>query len=107
MPKYMFKGSYSQTGIAGVMKDGGSARVDAARSLAKSVGGTLESFHFAFGDCDFYAVADLPDAAAAVALAATVGASGAMSRFETVVLLTQEEGDVAAERAVTYQPPGR
>jgi uncharacterized protein with GYD domain len=106
MPKYMFKGSYSQSGIAGVMKDGGSARVEAARSLAESVGGTLESYYFALGGHDFYAVADLPDSGAAVAVAATVAASGAMSSFETVVLLTPEEADAAAQRTVSYRPPG-
>lgn len=106
MPKYMFKGSYGQQGIAGVMETGASARVAAARALAESAGGSLESFYFAFGTHDFYAVADLPDHAAAVAVAATVGASGSMSHFETVVLISPEEGDAAAERAVSYRPPG-
>jgi hypothetical protein len=41
-----------------------------------------------------------------VALAATVAASGAMSSFETVVLLTPEEADAAAQRTVSYRPPG-
>jgi len=106
MPKYLFKGSYSQSGIAGVMKDGASSRVAAARSIAESVGGSLEAFYFAFGGHDFYAIGDLPDHASAVALAATIGASGAMSQLETVVLISPEEGDAAAEKAVSYRPPG-
>lgn len=106
MPKYMFKGSYSQEGIAGVMKDGASSRVAAARSIAESAGGSLESFYFAFGGHDFYAVAELPDNAAAIALAATIGASGAMSQLETVVLVSPEEGDAAGQRAIRYRPPG-
>ena len=107
MPRYMFKGSYSQEGIGGVLKDGGSARVDAARAIAESAGGSLASFDFAFGSDDFYAVAELPDHAAAVALAATIGASGAMSHLETVVLISAEEADAAAKRSVSYRPPGR
>ena len=107
MPKYLFQGSYSQTGISGVMKEGGSAREAAARSLAESVGGTLEAYHFAFGANDFYAIGDLPDHAAAVAVAVTAGASGAFSHFETIVLISPEEADAAAERAVSYRSPGR
>ncbi len=106
MPKYLFRGSYSQEGIKGVMKEGGSGRRDGATALAESVGGRLEAFFFAFGAHDFYAVADLPDNAAAVVLAATVGASGAMSSFETVPLLTPEEADEAVRRSASYRPPG-
>ncbi len=106
MPKYLFRGSYSQEGIKGVMKEGGSGRRDGAAALAESVGGRLETFFFAFGAHDFYAVVDLPDNAAAVVVAATVGASGAMSSFETIPLLTPEEADEAVKRSVSYRPPG-
>lgn len=84
----------------------GSGRRDAANALAEGLGGRLETFHFAFGTHDFYAIADLPDNAAALALAATVGASGAMSSFETTPLFTPEEADEAARRSVSYRPPG-
>ncbi len=106
MPKYLFKGSYSREGIAGVVREGGTARVAATKRLAESLGGTLESYHFAFGSADFYAVADLPDHAAALTAAATVGASGALSHLETVVLLTAEEADAVAQRTADYRPPG-
>ena len=106
MPKFMFQGSYSQKGISGVMKDGGSARVAAARAVAESAGGSLEAFYFAFGGNDFYAVADLPDNAAAIALAATVGGSDAIGHLKTVVLISPEEADTAAQRTVAYSPPG-
>ena len=106
MPKYLFRGSYSQKGIEGVMKEGGTARKAAATALAESVGGRLEAFYFAFGAHDFYVVAELPDHAAAVVLSATVGASGAMSAFETVALITPEEADEAAKRSARYRAPG-
>ncbi len=106
MPKYLFRGSYSQEGIKGVKKEGVSARMDVSAALAESLGGRLEVFYFAFGAHDFYAIGDLPDNAAAVALATTVGASGAMSSFETVPLVTPEEADEAARRSVNYRPPG-
>jgi uncharacterized protein with GYD domain len=106
MPTYMFKGSYSREGLEGVRKDGGSARVKAAETLASSVGGTLKELYFAFGGVDFYAIADLPDNVSAAALATTIGASGAMSHLETVVLLTPAEVDAAVGTSATYRPPG-
>lgn len=69
-------------------------------------GGSLESFYFAFGTDDVYAIADLPDHAGAAALAAAVGSSGATSSYETVVLLSPSEIDTAMNVAVDYVPPG-
>ena len=106
MPKYLFKGSYSREGIAGVLREGGSARRAATKRLAESVGGTLESFHFAFGSADFYAIADLPDNATALTVAATVGAAGSLSHLETVVLMPAEEADAIAQGTADYRPPG-
>ncbi len=105
MPKYMFRASYSVEGIRGVVKEGAASRVAAVESLVGSVGGSLESAHWAFGDDDFFAIAEVPDNAAAMAIAATVGASGAVS-VKTTVLLTAEEVDDAISRRVAYRAPG-
>jgi len=104
--KFLVRGSYSQEGIKGVVKEGGTARKRVAAALAESLGGRLEAFYFAFGPHDFYAIGDFPDNAAAAALAATVGASGAMSSLETIALLTPEEIDDAMKRSASYRPPG-
>jgi uncharacterized protein with GYD domain len=61
MPKYLFEASYSVDGVKGVQSAGGGSRRDAVAQLAESVGGKLESFHFAFGDRDAYVIVDLPD----------------------------------------------
>jgi uncharacterized protein with GYD domain len=106
MPKFMFQGSYSQDAIAAVRKEGGSHRIEVAKELASSIGGTLESFYFAFGEWDFIVIADLPDAVSAVALATTIAASGAMSRFETTALLSPDEVDAASRITPRYTPPG-
>lgn len=106
MAKFLVRGTYSQEGIKGVVKEGGTARKRVAATLAESLGGRLEAFYFAFGPHDFYAIGDFPDNAAAASLAATVGASGAMSSFETIALLTPEEIDDAMKRSATYRPPG-
>ena len=106
MAKYLFHGSYTQAGIEGVLKDGGSGRRKAVDKLAKSVGGSVESLYWAFGDNDFYVIAELPSQAAAAALAATAGASGAVS-ISTVVLLTAEDIDAAVKLHPNYRAPGK
>src|SRR3954452_22898152 len=65
----------------------------------------LESFYFAFGDTDAYVIVDATDTEAATAVALAVNASGGAT-VKTVVLLTPEEVDAAAQRAVDYRPPG-
>jgi uncharacterized protein with GYD domain len=74
--------------------------------MAEGVGGSMESFHFGFGDEDAYVIVDLPDNEAAAAVALAVGASGGAS-VKTVVLLTPDQVDAAAERSVNYQAPGQ
>ena len=105
MPRYLLDVSYTLEGVRGLTAKGGSARKKAAETAAKSVGGKLESFYFAFGGTDVYAVADMPDHAAAAALALTVTAGGGAT-VRTVVLLTPEEIDEASKKTVDYVPPG-
>jgi uncharacterized protein with GYD domain len=105
MPKYMLIGSYTAEGARGLLKEGGSKRRDAARAAIESLGGSLESFYLGFGTDDYYVTADLPDNAAAAAAALTVGASGT-SRARTIVVLTPEDLDAAAQRTVDFRPPG-
>jgi uncharacterized protein with GYD domain len=105
MSKYLFHGSYTQAGIQGVLKDGGTGRRKAVDALAASVGGSIDSIYWAFGKDDFYIVAELPSQAAAAALAATTGASGAVS-ISTVVLLTAEDLDAAVKLHPEYRKPG-
>ncbi|HSS09765.1 MAG TPA: GYD domain-containing protein [Acidimicrobiales bacterium] len=106
MAKYLLKASYSTEGIKGVLKEGGSGRAAAVDQLIKSVGGKVEAFYFAFGDNDVYIIADLPDNASAAAVAAAVTSAGALSSYETTVLLTPAEIDEAVKKAVSYRPPG-
>lgn len=105
MPKYLFIGSYTADGARGLLKDGGTKRRQVAEQVVQSVGGTLETYYFGFGGDDFYLVADLPDHAAAAAVSLTVGSSGALSS-RTVVLMTPEDVDAAAQRSVPYTAPG-
>jgi uncharacterized protein with GYD domain len=106
MPKYLVVATYTAEGAKGVLKDGGSKRRQAADSALRSVGGKVESFYFAFGENDVYAVIDAPDNVSVCAASLAIGASGAV-HTKTVVLLTPEEVDQATKKATNYQPPGR
>jgi uncharacterized protein with GYD domain len=105
MPKYLIEGSYSAQGADGLRSKGGSNRRDAVAEMVGGLGGEVESFYFGFGASDVYVTVDLPDNEAAAAVALAVNAAGAVA-IKTVVLLTPEEVDAAAERSVSYRPPG-
>ena len=106
MPKYLLQVSYTAEGAKGLLRDGGSKRRTAARTLVESLGGKLESLYFAFGTPDVFAIADLPDNAAAVAASLTLASSGAATNKVTV-LLTPEDLDQAVKKTPSYTPPGR
>ena len=97
MPKYLLEVNYTLDGVKGVVAKGGSARkVGGTGGREKSVGGKLDAFYFAFGGTDVFTIADLPDNAAAAALALAVTAGGGAT-VRTVVLLTPEEIDSATQ----------
>ena len=105
MAKYLLKASYTTDGVKGVMKDGGSGRRAAVEETVRGLGGSLESFYFAFGDTDAYVVVDLPDNATAAAISLVVNAAGG-AQVTTVPLMTPEEADEATNKSVEYRPPG-
>ena len=106
MPKYLFTGSFSPEGARGLLDEGGSGRRTAIEKLFASLGGTLESYHFAFGSDDFFIIGELPDHAAAAAAALLTSSSGAV-HTRTVVLLTPEDLDAVTRLSPAYRAPGR
>ena len=106
MPKYLFTGSFTSAGLAGLIKEGGTGRRQAVQRLMESLGGKLESYYFAFGEIDFFIVAELPDGVSATAGSLTAGASGAVN-VKTTVLIPPEEMDQATQKSADYRPPGR
>jgi len=105
MSKYMYRVSYTQSGIQGVLKEGGTSRKDFVEKMAAGMGGTIESFYFTFGDQDVIVIADMPDDATAAAVSMAVGGSGAAS-IETTVLLDPSVIDKASGITTGYRPPG-
>jgi uncharacterized protein with GYD domain len=106
MPKYLVTARYESEGIKGVLKTGGTARSDAVAKTIAGMGGSMESFHFAFGAEDAYVVVDMPDNVAAAAVSMAVSATGLVG-CRVTVLLTPSEVDEAAKRHVDYIPPGK
>jgi uncharacterized protein with GYD domain len=52
-------GSYVDEGLQGLATKGGTPRVEAARRLFGSLGGTLEGFYFAFGSDNLIVLCDI------------------------------------------------
>ncbi len=105
MAKYLVTANYSSEGIKAVLKSGGTSRSDAVRSAIEDLGGTMESFHFAFGDTDAFVIIEMPDNVSTAALALAVSSTG-LAAVRVIVLLTPAEIDDAAKRQVHYTPPG-
>ena len=106
MPRYLAHASYTVEGLKGLLKDGGTKRREVVEQLAKSLGGTVEAFYYAFGDDDLFVIFDLPDNVSATTASLVVNASGAAT-VKITVLLTPEEVDQATKKSVDYLPPGQ
>ena len=106
MAKYLFQGSYIGEGLKGLVREGGTPRIEAAKKLFASLGGTLECFYFAFGIEDLIVICDLPDNVSALAFSLAINSSG-MAKGNVTVLATAEEVDAAVKKTPNYRPPGQ
>ena len=84
MPIYVVLGKFTQEGIAKI-KDS-PARLEAARKVAKSVGGEIKEFYYTMGQYDFVAVLELPSNEATMKTALIVSGAGAV-RTETLAAI--------------------
>ncbi len=105
MARYLWQVSYTADGVRGVLGEGGTGRRAAVEKLVEGVGGRVVSFDFAFGADDVFVIADIPDNVTAAAIGLTVAAAGAAS-IRTVVLISPEEIDAAAQKTIDYRAPG-
>jgi uncharacterized protein with GYD domain len=107
MPLYLSKFSYTpETWVRLIGKP--EDRQLAAQSYIESVGGKLHGFWYAFGTYDGYNLWEAPDNVSMAAVALAISAGGALSSFETTVLLTVDETMDALRKAgkVRYRAPG-
>ena len=54
MPKYLVRSCYTDKGLKGLLKEGGTKRRKAVEQAAKAVNGTVDAMYYAFGDTDVY-----------------------------------------------------
>ena len=107
MPLYLSKVSYTPDTWANLIGKPEDRRL-AAQSYIESVGGKLHGFWYAFGTYDGYNLWEAPDNVSMAAVALAISAGGALSSFETTVLLTVDETMDALRKAgkVRYRAPG-
>jgi uncharacterized protein with GYD domain len=106
VPRFLIVANYTAQGAQGLMTVGGSARKTAVEKAAAGLGGRLETFDFAFGGDDVYAVVEMPDDESMAAFALTIRGTGAVD-LRTVVLLTPEQLDRASQLRPDYVAPGQ
>jgi uncharacterized protein with GYD domain len=107
MPLYLSKFSYTPQTWARLI-DNPEDRRKAAQSYIESVGGKLHGFWYAFGTHDGYNLWEAPDNVSMAAVALAIAAGGALSSFETTVLLSVDETMDSLRKAgqVRYRAPG-
>ena len=106
MAKYLAEASYTQDGLKGLFKEGGTGRRTAVETAAKGLGGSVEAFYYVFGEDDVIVLLDMPDNISVAALSLAISAGGGAT--STIrVLLTPEEIDAAVKKTAEYRAPGR
>jgi uncharacterized protein with GYD domain len=107
MPLYLSKFSYTPETWARLIKKPEDRR-KAAQAYIESVGGKLHGFWYAFGANDGYNLWEAPDNVSMAAVALAIGGGGALSSFDTTVLMSVEETLEALRKAekVGYRAPG-
>lgn len=108
MPMYLSRFSYTPETWARLIENPEDRR-EAARTYIESVGGKLHEFWYAFGEHDGWNLWEAPDNVSMASVALAIGAGGALSAYETTVLLSVEETMQALDKAksIRYRPPGK
>lgn len=107
MPMYLTRFSYTPETWSRLVQNPEDRRAAATRYI-ESVGGKLHGFWYAFGEHDGYNLWEAPDNVSMAAVAIAIGGGGALSSFETTVLLSVEETIDALQQVSTigYRAPG-
>jgi uncharacterized protein with GYD domain len=106
VPLYLGRFAYTSDAIKALV-DSPQDRAKAAAEAAESLGAKLIGLWYAFGEFDGVFLVEAPDNATVAALAMVAGASGALARTETTVLLTMDEAQEAMRKAggAAFRPP--
>jgi uncharacterized protein with GYD domain len=83
-------------------------RTETVSRILENAGCKLQGLWYAFGEGDGFALIEAPDNVTGASVSIAISASGAFRKFETTVLMTQDELLKALEKAqdVAYVAPG-
>lgn len=83
-------------------------RTEAVSRILEDAGCKLKGLWYAFGTSDGFALIEAPDNITGASISIAINASGAFRKFDTTVLMTQDELLSALKKAqdVTYVAPG-
>ena len=102
MPLYLSRFSYTPATWARMIGNPEDRRT-AAQDYIESAGGKLHGFWYAFGAEDGFTLWEAPDNVSMAAVALAISGGGALSSFETTVLLTVEETFDGLRKAGYFQ----
>jgi uncharacterized protein with GYD domain len=106
MPQFLTQVSYTDQAWQALVSNPQN-RLDAIRPVVENLGGTIINAWFAFGDCDFVLITEMPSNVSAAALAIAAAAGGACKSIKTTPLMEAAEGMEALRKAATsgYRAP--
>jgi uncharacterized protein with GYD domain len=83
-------------------------RTETVSRILDDAGCKLKGLWYAFGSSDGFALIEAPDHVTSASIAIAINASGAFRKFETTVLMTQDELLKALTKAqdISYVAPG-
>src|SRR6476646_2111384 len=107
MPLYMSTCDYEPEVWADLVHSA-AERTETVSRILQDAGCKLKGLWYAFGNSDGFALIEAPDNATSASVAIAINASGAFRKFETTVLMTQDELLNALKKAqdVAYVAPG-
>ncbi|MBI4305374.1 MAG: GYD domain-containing protein [Chloroflexi bacterium] len=108
MPLYLTQASYTSDSWKAQIANPQN-RAAQIKKIAESAGCKLHEFYYTFGEFDAVVIIEAPDNVTVSAVLIAAAGGGAVSKLQTTVLLTAEEGLQAIKKAkgVGYTPPGR
>ena len=100
MPFYLHQISYTPEALAKLIGNP-QDRFEAVRGPIEKLGGKIKDSYFAFGPYDAVVITEMPDNAAAAAIALAFSAGGALRNCQTTTLMTTSEALDAMRKAGT------
>ena len=107
MAHYLIQASYTSGAWAAQIKDPQN-RIEQVGKMFAAKGVKFLSGYYSFGEFDLCIIAEGPDNVSTASALIATAAGGAISKIQTTVLMTAEEGLEAIKGAgsVEYKPPG-